>query len=147
MENTVEKIETTFKNPYVLGALAMFVAFYGPRLQPRLPESIRKLFNSPVFRFIILVLIVYLSSNNLGTALMVSIAYIVIMNLVTMLNTEERFQNQMEHFQSEMESVHQREAVAREKLEKVVEMTPEEQMDLIQKSVEKEAKKYANIYA
>jgi hypothetical protein len=43
-----------------------------------------------------------------------------------------------------MDSVHQREAVARDKLEKVVEMTPEQQMDLIQKSVEKEAKKYAN---
>jgi hypothetical protein len=69
------------------------------------------------------------------------------MNLVVMLNTEERFQNKMEHFQSfesEMDSVHQREAVARDRLEKVVEMTPEQQMDLIQKSVEKEAKKYAN---
>lgn len=143
METTINKIETTVKNPYVLGALAMFVAFYGPRLQPRLPNSIRTLFNNPVFRFIVLVLIVYLSSNNLGTAIMVTIAYVVIMNLVTMLNTEERFQNQMEHFQS-MEAVHQREAVAREELEKVVEMTPEEQMDLIQKSVEREAKKYAN---
>ena len=144
MEQSIEKIETTFKNPYVLGALAMFIGFYGPRLQPRLPEQVRRLFNSPVFRFIVLVLIVYLSSNNLGTALMVAIAYIVIMNLVVMLNTEERFQNKMEHFQSEMDSVHQREAVARDKLEKVVEMTPEQQMDLIQKSVEKEAKKYAN---
>merc|ERR1712178_277508 len=70
--NIIEKYlkpEELFKNPILYGVIAIFLTMYGPRLQPKLPESIRNLFNNNYFRFLVIVLIAFLSSKNLQLSL------------------------------------------------------------------------------
>lgn len=75
----------------VYGVAAMLIAFYGPRLHPKLPLTIRNLFNNSAFRFIVLLLIAYLSMKDIKSALLVSVLFLVITSLSSTQEIEEKF--------------------------------------------------------
>ena len=42
--------ELLVENTYLFATLSIFLAMYGPRLHMKLPQSLRSLFDNPVFR-------------------------------------------------------------------------------------------------
>jgi len=70
------------KNSWLLGILVIFLVMYGPRLQPNLPPGLKALFNNPLFRGTILFLILYISKRDISSALVITIVFLVTVNLL-----------------------------------------------------------------
>jgi len=89
------------QNSYLFSVLSIFLAMYGPRLHPKLPEPLKNLFDNPLFRSLVLFLIVYLSSSNFQTSLVTTIIFLVTMNLLHTSKALESYENiQYENFQN-----------------------------------------------
>ena len=71
--------------------LALFLSIYGPRLHPKLPPVIKDLFNNNVFRFLIIALISYISSEDLTISLILSIAFLLFIGIID--NQQQYFNN------------------------------------------------------
>jgi len=82
------------KNTYLFSVLSIFLAIYGPRLHMRLPDSLRNLFDHMVFRCAILFLIIYLSSRNFQSSIVISVIFLVTMNILHTTRIFESFQEQ-----------------------------------------------------
>jgi hypothetical protein len=91
------------ENVYLFGVLSIFLAVYGPRLHMRLPTGLRNMFHNPIFRSIVLFLIAYLSHRDFVASLVITVVFIVTMNLlhtIEVIDTvKEKFQSK-EHFAS-----------------------------------------------
>ena len=85
--------KNVLKSPYFYGFLAMFLGLYGPRLSPKLPKSVTDLFENKVFRFVFLLLIVYMSNNNLQMALIITIAFLLLTSYSENQKVEEFFED------------------------------------------------------
>lgn len=82
-----------FNNPIIYGILAIFLAIYGPRLHPRLPTTVRNMFNNSFYRFIVILLIIFISSKDLQLSLIITIAFLLILSLVNSLDVQEYFES------------------------------------------------------
>lgn len=93
IQNSVDEYlqKNVLNNSIVLGLLTAMLAIYGPRLHPRLPDNIRKLFNDSTFRFIIILLIIYLSSKDLVLSFIIAISFIFIFSLTNTMDIKEKF--------------------------------------------------------
>ena len=85
--------ENLVQNTYLFGVLSLFLIIYGPRLHPRLPDSLRNLFNNVLFRGVIIFLVVYLASINFELSLMITIVFLVTMNILHSSNVLDTFRN------------------------------------------------------
>ena len=84
-------------NVATVSLVTIFLAMYGPRLSPKLPRQVRQLFNMPLFRGLVIFLILFLANRNLRLSLLITVLFLVTMNQVQYLNTMENFaQNQGE---------------------------------------------------
>merc|ERR1711998_629277 len=94
MNNILNNVEKNLRfsqlteNPILYAIVSIFLVMYGPRLQPKLPDSIRDLFNNNMVRFAVILLITYTSSKNIQLALILSIALCIITSMTT---TQEMF--------------------------------------------------------
>ena len=93
-----KQMKFIMNKPVLFGILTLFLALYAPRLHPKVPPILRELLNSPLFRFLVLVLIIYMSNRDLTMALIISIAFILVISLTNTLEayeyfTEETFSN------------------------------------------------------
>ena len=86
------------ENTSIYLVLTLFLAMYGPRLAPKLPEQIRVLFNNFYFRLAVMFLVVYMSNQSVVSSLAIVIVYTVVMNI---LQTQEAFAMR-EHFEANM---------------------------------------------
>lgn len=78
----INKVMNQITNkPVYYGLIAMLLTFYGPRLHPKLPVEIVNLFSNNYFRFAIILLIIYTSNRDLQTALMITVAFFLVMSL------------------------------------------------------------------
>ena len=84
--------ENLMQNSFLFAVLSIFLAMYGPRLQPKLPDSIRNLFDNAIFRGVVMFLVVYLSGSNMTMALTITVIFIVTMNLIHTSNASENFE-------------------------------------------------------
>ena len=98
-------LESLTSNPMVYGVLAIFLTVYGPRLSPKLPTPIRTLFNNKYFRFLIILLVTYLSSKNLQLALIVSIAFCLITSYTESQEIQDNFANEMRENFSDFDTI------------------------------------------
>lgn len=102
MESLVNQIQGMLESatamPFLYGFLAMFLTMYGPRLHPRLPPMVRDMFNNNIFRFGVILLVVFLSNNNLQMALIVAIGFLLVTSIATSLDVEEHFVKNMEGY-------------------------------------------------
>jgi len=91
-------LENIVGSTYFFGILVLFLIFYGPRLSPKLPDSVRNLFNSQAFRSLVMFLVIFSSNQQLGLvmSLVIVIVFMVVMNLVQTGNVFENLQK--EHF-------------------------------------------------
>ena len=110
-EETLDKVGSTLnikellKSPILYGAIAIFLTMYGPRLQPKLPEPVRNLFNNNYFRFVVILLISYIASRNLQLALIVSIAFCLLTSYATSQEVQEKFIDQYREGYSNFDTI------------------------------------------
>lgn len=90
--NSVDKtLEKIFNSDRLSVLLVMFLVFYGGLAGPYLPTFILRLFDNPVFRIFILSLIVYKGNNDPKLSLMISIIFIITMDILNKKKLFERF--------------------------------------------------------
>ena len=70
------------ESTWLFGVLSLFLALYGPHLSPKLPGVVRKLFDSAVFRGVILFLVIYLAGKNMAASLTVTVIFLVVMGIL-----------------------------------------------------------------
>ncbi len=88
------------KNTYVFGLLVLFVTMYGPRLSPKLPKPIQKLFENSLFRSSIMFFAIYMAQHDIKVALIVTIVFMLLMNVVQNSNLFETF---LQNYEKNME--------------------------------------------
>ena len=76
-DNTVRDYTTWLDNPYVSGALTIFLIVYASMAAPKLPHYIAKLFDYTLFKLLMFFLIVYISKKNATVALIAAVALMV----------------------------------------------------------------------
>ena len=93
-------LEDIVGSTYFFGILVLFLVMYGPRLSPKLPDSIRSLFNSQAFRALVMFLVIFNSNRELGMvmSLVIVIIFMVVMNMLQTSNLIQTVKN--EHFTS-----------------------------------------------
>ena len=98
MESIDQSVKSFFDNPIVLGVVAIFITMYGPRLSPKLPDFVKDAFNNSVFRFIIMVLVIFSGLKDIRLALIISILFIGLMSIVNTQNIKEDYHNQVQEY-------------------------------------------------
>ena len=79
-----------FSNSYSSAIITLFLVLYGGLAAPKLPSFVADLFENPVFRIIVLSLIVYKGQRDPAMALMIGIGFTVTLN---MINKQKFFEN------------------------------------------------------
>lgn len=98
-------VQGLMKNKYFSGALTIFLILYAGMARPQLPKFIADLFQSAIFRLAVLVLIAYMSTQDLQMAVMIAVAFSVTMNLLNEQLIAEGFMDGIqEHLATDTES-------------------------------------------
>jgi hypothetical protein len=105
MENIQSSMDNILSNPTSYGLLALFLGIYGPRLHPKLPPVIKDLFNNNVFRFSIIVLIIFLSSKDLSASLIVAVAFLLVISIANSQEMQEQFLDKYSEGYSNFDSI------------------------------------------
>mgnify|MGYP001415412818 FL=1 len=74
--------EVLVENSFLFAILSIFLVMYGPRLHVRLPHTVKALFDSAVFRGVVLFLIAYMSNSDFVGALTITVIFIVTINIL-----------------------------------------------------------------
>lgn len=93
MDSMEKMLSQNIENPIVYGIIAVFIGMYGPRLAPKLPDSIMNLFKNEYFRFAIMLLVVYVSSRDLQLSLLIGLGFLVVVSIGNYALLEESFEN------------------------------------------------------
>ena len=83
----MELVDTTlssiFSNKYASSAITLFLVLYGGLAAPKLPKFMVKLFENPIFKIVILSLIVYNGNRDPKFAIMIGVAFTVTLNMIS----------------------------------------------------------------
>ena len=93
MDKIDNVLETVFSHKYGSIVLTMFLVFYSGLAAPKLPSFIRNLFENPIFRILILSLIVYKGNKDPQLAIMIAVGFTVTMNFISSQRFFENFSN------------------------------------------------------
>ena len=91
METIDNALSTVFKNRYSSTLITLFLVLYSGLVAPKLPNFIVKLFDNPIFRILILSLIVYNGNKDPQFAIMIAVGFTVTMNMVSKQKIFEGF--------------------------------------------------------
>ena len=109
VDKSIKTVDNTLtgilSNPTYYGILAIFLAMYGPRLSPKLPSVVRDLFNNNYFRFAVILLVIYMSNNDLSLALILTIGFVLVMSLANSQEIEEKFTQNAKEGYSDFDSI------------------------------------------
>ena len=83
----------SLNNPYVIAALTILITMYAASIRPELPPFIKQLFNNPLFRIVILFLVVVRANKNPTLALMIAIGFTLTVNFITEQEMTESFRD------------------------------------------------------
>ena len=65
VDRVFDEVNSLSQKPIMYGVLGMLLGFYGPRLNPSLPTNIKNLFENSLFRFLIIAVIICVSTKDL----------------------------------------------------------------------------------
>ena len=89
MFNKFNKSFNTFlNNPTVDTISSLFFVLYASLVAPRLPKNIAILFNNYFIRLIILIIIVFVSKNNISLSIIILISLLVSLQTASNYNTD-----------------------------------------------------------
>lgn len=86
-----EQIDMILANPYISGALLLFLVLYSSMARPSMPDWVAKLFENPLFRLLIMFLIAFTATKNTSVALMVSLTFMITLTLISEKSVAESF--------------------------------------------------------
>ena len=69
-------------NKYVVPVLSLFLVLYVALARPKLPNFVAKLFENPVFRFLIISYIMYRGNDDPQLSLMIAAAFLITMHMI-----------------------------------------------------------------
>lgn len=95
---TINSLNNLMENPLIIGLISIAVTIYGPRLSPKLPVFISNAFNSPLFRFIVLTLIVFVGSRDVRVSMVLAILFMILLSVVNHQNIKEDFEHQINEY-------------------------------------------------
>src|ERR1700722_13793419 len=87
----MDKLKKIVNNPYLVGLITVITVLYASLARPNVPPGLAKLFDSPLFKMIFYALIVLLMTQNLQVALVVAIAFYILMSMLTEQKITESF--------------------------------------------------------
>jgi hypothetical protein len=90
-------LDKILENQYVTAVLVLVLVLYGSLARPNIPPILQNLFENPIFRVLLLALIVYRGNQNPQLAIVVAVVFMIVMNLITQQKLFESFQ-QVENF-------------------------------------------------
>jgi len=93
LETVDGSLKTVFANEHASTIITIFLVLYGGLAAPKLPNFIVNLFDNPVFRIIVLSLIVYKGNNDPKFAIMVAVAFTITLNIASKQRFLEGFAN------------------------------------------------------
>jgi len=82
MEFLDQIAKTTFSNEYSSTIATMFLVLYGGLAAPKLPQFVVNLFDNPIFRLIVLSLIVYKGNKDPKFSIMIAVVFTMTLNII-----------------------------------------------------------------
>ena len=79
--------------PYASPTASLFLLLYASLARPQLPEFIANLFSYALFRLLMLVLMVFMSGQNIQLSIMIAIVFTLSMNLLSEQKFAEGFED------------------------------------------------------
>lgn len=80
-----------FENKYFFAIFVIFITLYAVQIRPTLPLFMVNLFQNPIFRVVILFLILVRGYKDPQFAILVAISFVLIMNVINEQIFKERF--------------------------------------------------------
>jgi ABC-type multidrug transport system fused ATPase/permease subunit len=134
-----------FYAPIVYGLLAVVLAVYGPKLKPTLPNFAKKLLNNNIFRFVILLVIMMISYKDIQLALIVSLAFLLLLSIANCQEVKENYFNykaeQFEDLQQSLRGFYETEGFEDMKKKDEDEDTKKEEEEIKKSDDKKDSKK------
>lgn len=90
---------------YLYALLAIFIALYGPNLNPTIPKEIRQIIDNNVFRFLIILTIIYTTDKDISIALIIALAFLIIMSLSNAQDVKEDIKENIKEKFSDFKSI------------------------------------------
>ena len=94
VDRVFDEVNSLSQKPIMYGVLGMLLGFYGPRLNPNLPTNIKNLFENSLFRFLIIAVIICVSTKDLQLALMIGIGLMLGISFANSQDVTEKFSEQ-----------------------------------------------------
>jgi hypothetical protein len=80
-----------FENKYFFAVFVIFITLYAVQIRPTLPPFIVNLFQNPIFRVVILFLVLVRGYKDPQFAILVAISFVLIMNVINEQIFKEKF--------------------------------------------------------
>ena len=84
-------VDYILDNQYVKAVLATFTVLYIATIRQELPSYIKNLFNNPIFRIVVLFIVVMKANKDPTFSLIIAIAFVVTLDVLSVQQTEEAF--------------------------------------------------------
>ena len=99
VDRLFDEVNSLGQKPIMYGVLGMLLGFYGPKLNPNLPTNIKNLFGNSLFRFLIIAVIICVSTKDIQLALMIGIGLMIGISFANSQDVTEKFSEHCgEHF-------------------------------------------------
>lgn len=101
MLNTLVNKLTTFinpilkklDNPLIMGMMSVFIVLYGALAKPELPNFMKNMMQSDIFRVFYIFLIAYTGDKNLIVSIVIAFGFMVMFGLLVEIEVQESFEN------------------------------------------------------
>lgn len=89
-------LKNVYSNKTANAVIGLFLVLYAGLAAPKLPRSVAKIFGNPVFKFVFLFLIAYMSSRNISVAIIASVALAISMQTFSYHQATKKVQDVVE---------------------------------------------------
>jgi len=86
-------VDYILDNSYVKAIFITLMLLYVATIRPELPSYIKNLFNNPIFRIVVLFIVVMKGNKDPFFSLMIAISFVVTLNCLSAQQARETFKN------------------------------------------------------
>lgn len=109
LTNTGKSFDRFMLNPYFATIVTIILTMYATLASPNLPNFLKNLFNNSIFKILIISFIAYRANKNPQFSLLISICFVITLNLIADQENKEAFLqienfNQLENFANNLDT-------------------------------------------
>jgi hypothetical protein len=79
------------QNDYIATVVTVLFVLYAGMVGPQLPDFIRNLFDNPIIKILVFAFIAYKGNNDPRMAIIISIAFVIVLNYIAENKVKENF--------------------------------------------------------